>query len=106
MSESNFKVSPEALRAAADDYFKQSINVARAMEHYAKAIQRLFQDFSGVTAIAMSGKLVELTRNLAVSGYRIIETQDELKDSAGIYEEAERANEQLMQELQSGSAYS
>lgn len=105
MSETNFKVSPEQLRATANEYLKQSINVARAMEHYYKAISRLFQDFTGAAAAAMSIKLVQLTRNLAASGVRIVETMKELRDSAGIYDEAERANQQLMQELQAGSGY-
>lgn len=106
MSESNFVVSPEALRAAADDYFRESITVARALEHYAKAIKNLFKDFSGVTAAAMSLKLIELTRNLGASSVRIVETIVELRDAAGIYEEVERANAAMMQELNSGTAYS
>lgn len=102
MSNTNFVVSPEALRATAGSYLKESLNVARALQHYAKAIKRLFQDFSGATAIAMSGKLVQLTRNLAASQLRILETVQELNASAEIYEEVERINAQLMQDLTTG----
>lgn len=105
MSNTNFVVSPEALRAAADDYAREFLTVVRALEHYAKAIKRMFSDFSGTTAIAMAAKLAVLTRNLAASMDRIQETMTELKTSADIYEEIERANESLMQELSSGSAY-
>lgn len=105
MSNTNFVVSPEALRAAADAYLKESLTVARALEHYAKAIKRLFDDFTGVTAVAMSAKLVMLTRNLAATSIRILETMEELKASADIYEEVERINQQLMQDLDIGTAY-
>ncbi|MGI6689362.1 MAG: WXG100 family type VII secretion target [Christensenellales bacterium] len=106
MSNTNFVVSPEALRAAADEYLRELTNVFRALEHYHKAIRRLFDDFSGVTAAAMFAKLIQLTRNLMATTDRILETNEELRTSAGIYEEVERANESLMQELNVGSAYS
>ena len=70
MSNTNFVVSPEALWAAADEYLRELTNVFRALEHYHKAIRRLFDDFSGVTAAAMFA-LIQLTRNLMATTDRI-----------------------------------